>query len=115
MTLPDEIEAHLSHVRACLGENLQSLWLIGSRANDCARDDSDWDFILFSDAAGLRLLQAAPHLKKDKIDLLVVADGIAADDPWPIPGETVRSILLAYADWQITGPDTATYRNADKR
>lgn len=29
---------------------ITSIWLIGSRANHCARDDSDWDLLVFSNA-----------------------------------------------------------------
>lgn len=51
---------------------ITSIWLIGSRANHCARNDSDWDLLVFSNADpiptqcrfdGIDVLRAGPSGK----------------------------------------------------
>jgi hypothetical protein len=44
-----------------------SIWLIGSRANSCFTDTSDWDFLVFSNAEPAHVAQ-----RREGVDLLRV-------------------------------------------
>jgi hypothetical protein len=45
MKFPLAVQDVLSQIK--LSENARSIWLVGSRANDSYRENSDWDFICF--------------------------------------------------------------------
>ena len=40
---------------------IKSIWLIGSRANDNAREDSDWDLLVFADEKTLEKFKREKH------------------------------------------------------
>jgi Polymerase beta, Nucleotidyltransferase len=40
---------------------IREVWLYGSRANETARPDSDWDYLAFADEATLVSLSQAGH------------------------------------------------------
>lgn len=53
--LPPDIKKMIDGVmRVC--PNITEIWLIGSRAAGTAKDDSDWDFLVFGDAMCLEEL-----------------------------------------------------------
>ena len=61
------------------------VWLFGSRANGTARDDSDWDYLVFSDDGSLlnSLYVDAQRFHVRRIDLFVVAASYPiAMKPW---------------------------------
>ena len=67
----------------------ESIWFIGSRANQCAREDSDWDFLVFCNVEP----EVVPERRSD-IDIIKV-------------GPSGRGLLeggniISLEDWQWT-------------
>src|ERR1700731_1724285 len=58
------------------------VWLYGSRANEAARPDSDWDYLAFADEDTLADLSRDTDLDRSNIDLMVVTDGVHFAKPW---------------------------------
>ena len=55
-------------------ENIQQIWLVGSRANGEATIASDHDFHVFGDKDTVSRIAARDKLKRDDIDVLVLTD-----------------------------------------
>ena len=51
--------------------SIDSIWLLGSRANGTNRTDSDWDFFIFADKETLDSLKQSRSLKLKNVDVLV--------------------------------------------
>ena len=88
-----------------------AVWLVGSRANQTCRTDSDWDFLVFGNAELLANLekQSAPG----HIDALVVYDGDCFRCPWPREHDgVIKSGSLSGWRWSETSADTATYQGS---
>ena len=66
-----EIFSLLVQVKAAY-PSIKSIWLIGSRANGCAINNSDWDFLVFANQETLELLRCAIGFHRANIDFLVV-------------------------------------------
>lgn len=81
---------------------LTEIWLIGSRANDTASENSDWDFIAFSTSA----LDMPEELHKPDVDLLVIYDGNSFSNAW---GDK-KSGSLSVWQWQPASEIRATYQ-----
>ena len=81
--LNQAIEAYIDKLTAKCSM-IKSIWLIGSRANNTFRDDSDWDFIVFADKNTLKELQQDSAFDKDNIDLLIVYNGNDFEEPWAV-------------------------------
>ncbi len=63
-------------------DSINSIWLLGSRANGTNRTDSDWDFLIFADKKTLDSLKQSRSLKLKNVDVLVVYDKNKFEDPW---------------------------------
>ena len=75
-----------------------SIWLIGSRANSCATETSDWDFLIFSNAEPGYVEQ-----RRRDIDLLRVGpSGRVLTDG----GEEIQ---FRDFDWKLVDDDRASY------
>lgn len=92
---------------ACDG--LQSIWLIGSRANGTARLDSDWDLLAFGNPAVLVYLKSHPELHRYDIDFLVVTDGDHFESAW---GNKDKSGSISKWEWRQLSDDRADYNGA---
>jgi hypothetical protein len=90
--------------------SVREVWLIGSRANDSARPDSDWDYIAFADTDTLAAVRADTHLSRPNIDLLVVHDGDNFVSPW----SRKRGSLSGW-EWEPATPDLAHYRGTKEK
>lgn len=62
---------------------IESIWLIGSRANPTGRPPVDWDFLIFATPDVLASLRNDHSFRRTHIDLLVVTDGDFFECPWP--------------------------------
>jgi len=91
----------------CAG--ISSIWLIGSRANDTAKEDSDWDFIVFADQAILECIKGEKDLHLPNVDFLVVYDGESFVNAW---GEKEKTGSLSHWQWKQTSSDQAEYKGA---
>jgi predicted nucleotidyltransferase len=81
----------------------KSIWLIGSRANGRANEESDTDLLVFGSPvfeANLKSQISAPT----KIDCLVVHDGDNYREPWQD-----KTGALAELNWRLTSPTRAEY------
>jgi hypothetical protein len=88
------ITEFLTDIAAACPE-LESIWLIGSRANGTSTDASDWDFLAFGSEATYACLQASPRLQLSGTDFLIVTDGDGFRGVWD--GEDKAGSL---ADWE---------------
>lgn len=61
---------------------ITEVWLIGSRANNKAQEDSDWDLFVFGNDHTLSTLQENLSLRHPDIDLLIVYNGNDFREPW---------------------------------
>ncbi len=82
--IPDDIRAYLNPLVRQF--SIESVWLIGSRANGTSRPDSDWDFLGFATKDVLRALRADNSFRQSGLHLFIVTDGNRFECPWPRSG-----------------------------
>ena len=93
---------------------IREIWLFGSRANNRARPDSDWDYLVFTDHASLmNQLCHDARFDDEGIDLFVVEEGLrVALNPWDRKG-IARMLNLnpgdANLNWEKVSPIEAHY------
>ena len=97
--------------------SIEEIWLLGSRANRRARQDSDWDYLVFAkDPSLLNSLAQNQRFHQSDIDLFVVADGVCFMRPWVDEhGEHKKGYLDASVAgwcWKRLSEHEATYREA---
>ncbi|MGE5268897.1 MAG: hypothetical protein ACM3JG_04405 [Thiohalocapsa sp.] len=90
--------------------DISAMWLIGSRAQQTADLNSDWDFIAFGNAKALRSLRQRKALNKAMVDLLVVYDGNRFEKPWRESDGRKKKGSLRDWEWQQISDKKATYR-----
>jgi len=88
---------------------LKSIWLIGSRANGTARENSDWDYIAFGDNDVLRCIENNENLHRSNTDFLVVTNDEDFRSAW---GEKDKSGSLSEWEWHQLSPTEAQYQEA---
>lgn len=88
--------------------DIESVWLIGSRANESFNENSDWDFLVFGSRETLKALSDETRFHKDNIDLLVVYDGNDFEKPW---GEKKKSGSLTCWEWKKLSFSKAQYKS----
>lgn len=90
---------------------IREIWLVGSRANNTATPDSDWDYLAFADDDTLADLSSDKRFHLPGIDLFVVADGLHFFKPW-VDGQTQKHGSLGADDWDWKPKSNrvATYR-----
>ena len=65
----------------------EQAWLIGSRANNTHREDSDWDVVHYTVGHEIFIdMIDDPLIARDDIDLFVALSGTLAVQPWQSPG-----------------------------
>ena len=89
-------------------QQIREIWLLGARANNCARDDSDWDILLFADSTVLQSLQENEKYKQSsqnlKVDLLVLYNKDNFEAPWlSLNWRRTRQILKkgTLSEWEF--------------
>lgn len=87
---------------------INSIWMIGSRANNSFRDNSDWDFILFADRNTLDELRQDLAFDNDNIDLLVVYNGNDFEEPWA-DEKGIKKGSLTDWEWHQESDNEASY------
>ena len=112
-TLPPDVKANIAQIVECLGNDCESIWLFGSRANAQGESMSDWDLLLFSNEQGLTRLKERRELKTAAVDLLAVFDGERFVEPWPAAGESPKNGSLSLWRWTVLEPCRATYRRIE--
>ena len=90
---------------------IESVWLFGSRANESARNDSDWDLLVFANQEIFDALAADISFCDETIDLLVVFDG----DNFAFPyggknGRKSKQGSLKKWEWRHFSLDLASYK-----
>ena len=105
--LPEYIENLLA---AC--PEITEVWLIGSRANDKAREDSDWDLLAFGSRRTLATLRENLSSRSPDIDLLIVYNGDDFQAPWKTELGKVKSGSLTGWKWELDkdSPARAHYK-----
>jgi len=96
---------------------ITDVWLFGSHANGTANADSDWDYLIWTDDAGLlNKLHQDRRFDLTTVDPLVVVDGGTAIRPWPdLDGSWKKLRLHEDLEWDEVSPTQATYLAAKKR
>lgn len=90
--------------------NIESVWLIGSRANETARDDSDWDLLVFASREVLEALSTDDSFSRSDVDLLVVYDGDNFESPYGgTDNRRSKKGSLKKWEWQHFSADLASY------
>jgi hypothetical protein len=100
------IDAVKEHVERLVTRypTIASIWLFGSRANDEARDDSDWDLLVFSQGAIAHRLRTDLNCRVEGFDLFVFDTSTGeCCNPW-------RSAGLEGLHWREVAENEATYR-----
>lgn len=101
--LPDDLGRFVQRLAAKGHET----WLIGSRANGSAHAGSDWDLLVFGDAALLDVLKKEFPLAD--ADVLVVHDGNEFCSPWSDSKGRIKSGSLAQWKWDRKSSTSAVY------
>ena len=86
------------------------VWLIGSRANGTARDDSDWDLLVVGKTKLRRRLAA--YDPWTGFDVLVRArwkNGVVFVSPWKNEGRKRKAITAKSLRWRATSESSAEY------
>ena len=99
------------YVRA-LGEkcrDLQSIWLIGSRAYPDVAQTSDWDLLAFGNSNALECLRQSADLHRHDVDCLVVTNGNDFENAW---GDRPKTGSLSLWEWQEKSDVQAEYTAA---
>ena len=86
---------------------IREIWLIGSRANGCARATSDWDLLVFANKEVLKELRGDRCFKEKKIDLLIVYECNSFKEPWG--GENAKHGNLREWQWKRVSENEAKY------
>jgi predicted nucleotidyltransferase len=87
---------------------IESIWLIGSRAYELATDNSDWDILVFANREVLSKLRERPILERKQFDLFVVYNGKDIQGAWP-EGE-LKSGNLEEWEWKEISPKDVVYK-----
>jgi len=86
LKLPARIQDYFDDLVAEF-QQIREIWLLGSRANNCASEDSDWDILVLGDSTTLQQLQQSEKKKQSSqnlnVDLLVLYDKDRFEAPWP--------------------------------
>jgi predicted nucleotidyltransferase len=107
VVLTEEIREYLCRLVDSHG-SVVAIWLIGSRANACWREDSDWGFLVFGDTDSLQSIRLDSALDRADVDILFVYDGNAFEEPW---GEDPKKGGdLTDWKWSEVSEDEATYK-----
>ena len=80
---------------------ITEVWLIGSRANNKAQEDSDWDLFVFGNDHTLSTLQENLSLRHPEIDLLIVYNGDDFREPWETEISKAKSGSLTGWEWEL--------------
>lgn len=89
--------------------DLESIWLIGSRANGMATESSDWDFVAFGTRNTLTFLRGATLLHREKTDFFVVTNGDDFEAAW---GERSKTGSLSEWEWEQLSASESEYTQA---
>ncbi|MEK7323372.1 MAG: nucleotidyltransferase domain-containing protein [Pseudomonadota bacterium] len=88
---------------------IREVWLIGSRANQSAREDSDWDMLVFTESGVLDALRDDVRFHHLHIDLLVVN---STDDHFEKPwGDKRKKGTLQAWKWKRLTESEASYES----
>lgn len=90
-------------------DEISSVWLFGSRANDTSTEKSDWDLMVFANENSLEKLKNSPELKNEVIDVLVVYDDENFIEPWHESGKRYKSGNLVSWSWEQVTESEAIY------
>lgn len=103
-TLPDTLSSFVQRISSAGFE----VWLMGSRANDNAKVESDWDLLIFGDNTLLNCLEQ--EQPPENSDVLVVYDGDAFRSPWNKTDDgVIKSGSLSGWEWRKASETEATY------
>jgi predicted nucleotidyltransferase len=93
--------------------SIREVWLFGSRANDRARADSDWDYMVFADngAALLHDLHPDTQFNHPQVDLFIVVAPDVSMNPW---SEEANDSSMMFLDdkelhWRAVSETEAQY------
>jgi predicted nucleotidyltransferase len=103
--LDDQLRIFLKQI-ADSSPELDSIWLIGSRANGTATESSDWDFIAFGTSSTLETLRSDTRLHREKTDFLVVTNGEDFEAAW---GEIDKTGSLSEWEWKVLSASESEY------
>jgi predicted nucleotidyltransferase len=92
---------------------IESIWLIGSRANELPRDDSDWDILVFANREVLTKLRERPILKRKEFDLFIVYNDQDFQEAWPA-GEPKSGNLKEW-EWKEISSKDAVYKSVKSK
>ena len=103
-----DIYSWLTQVKTTV-PSIESIWLIGSRANGNASETSDWDFIAFGTGEALEQIRNASELHRPDADFLVVVNGEDFENAW---GERDKTGALSSWEWKRVSDMRAEYTEA---
>ena len=85
LKIPENIQNYFNNLVSEF-EEIRKVWILGSRANNCAHEDSDWDILVFANSRVLTQLRQKEEFKQSSkdlnIDLLVLYNEDHFEAPW---------------------------------
>lgn len=97
--------AEYANALAAASPGVREIYMLGSRANGTAREDSDWDLLIIGNEQTLRFLRTATHLHRADIDCLV-ATNEEFENAW---GEKLKTGSLPGWKWERLNDFFAEY------
>ena len=96
MSAPDKLDIlKFSNTLVKAAPGIKEIWLLGSRANGTARDDSDWDLLVLGDDETLKAFRRNPSLHRPDVDCLVATNDQFVN-AW---GEKMKSGSMPAWEW----------------
>jgi polymorphic toxin system nucleotidyltransferase-like protein len=92
--------------------DVSAVWLFGSRANGTARENSDWDLLVFGGEGAYDCLAASTHLHRLDVDCLVMLGSDEFSNAW---GTRPKSGSLSGWAWKQGSGTIAQYTEVKPR
>jgi len=103
--IPKDIEEYIQKLKINY-QSVKSIWLIGSRANEMAREGSDWDLLVFANKEMFNKLQNSKDFLNDIIDLYIVDEEGYFKNPYKDKAGDLSSWC-----WEQHSENEAIYRS----
>ena len=111
--IPEYLKKYLNEITNIFQE-IEEIWLFGSRVNKNAKEDSDWDILIYGNENVLRELKKAKIFQNDHIEILIVYDEDHFESPWRYLNDEGKRVIKkgSLMEWGFTkmSDNVANYR-----
>lgn len=101
--IPEYLKKYLNEITNIF-QGIEEIWLFGSRVNKKAKDDSDWDVLIWGNEKVLRELKKAKIFQNYHIEILIVYDRDHFESPWCYLNDEGKEVIKkgSLREWDFT-------------